>query len=213
MGIYALACGLNAMNKSYEKFFNSFLVLILSFVIFFGAGYVLATMEEYRKKKIWNYVLLGVGTAGYAMFVASLAAIFSVEFFFSLVFGGAMGVASIYMTSRFIESTKVRDDCKNTMAKGLGIGLVANIVAIALILSAFGSKSLAYGIGLSSIVFVVAGMYIGWVMLYIIIPSMDEADADNEDIINGVARIYVEKMLMGYRLGKLAVEKCKGGSK
>ena len=110
MGIYALACGLNAMNKSYNQFFASFLVLILASVIFVGTGYVLHTMEEYRKKEIWKYVLLGAGTAGFAMFVASLAAIFSVEIFFVMVFGGFMGVTSCYVTSRYIESTKVRDD-------------------------------------------------------------------------------------------------------
>ena len=78
MGIYALACGLNVMNKSYNQFFDSFLVLVLAGVVFVGAGYVLHTMEEYRKKDPWNYVLLGLATLGYAMFVASLAAIFSV---------------------------------------------------------------------------------------------------------------------------------------
>ena len=78
MGIYALACGLNVMNKSYNQFFDSFLVLVLAAVIFVGSGYVLHTMAEYRKKDPWNYVLLGLGTAGYAMFVASLAAIISV---------------------------------------------------------------------------------------------------------------------------------------
>ena len=110
MGIYALACGLNVMNKSYNNFFDSLLVLLLAGIIFVGSGYVLHTMEEYRKKETWNYVLLGVGTTGYAMFVASLAAIFSVMIFFAMVFGGFMAVTSCYITSRYIESTKIRDD-------------------------------------------------------------------------------------------------------
>ena len=98
------------------------------------------------------------------------------------------------------------------MQKGLAAGFFANLVTVAIILSAAGSKSMALGIGLSSIVFAVAGLYIGWVMLFIIIPNLDEDGADSEDIINGVVQIYVEKMLLGWRLAKLAVEKCKGAS-
>ena len=212
MGIYALACGLNTMNKSYNKFFNSLLVLILAGVIFVGSGYVLHTMDEYRKKHPWNYVLLGVGTAGYAMFVASLGAIISVELFFVMIFGGFMAVLSCYVTSRYTESTKERDDAMDNLKKGLGAGLIANIVTTAVILSVAGSKSMVLGIGLSSIVFAVAGLFIGWVTLFIIIPSLDEDGADSEDIIGGVVRIYVEKMLLGWRLAKLALEKCKGTS-
>ena len=98
------------------------------------------------------------------------------------------------------------------MKKGLAGGLVANLVAVALILSSAGSKSVVLSIVLSSIVFAVAGIFIGWVMLFIIIPNLDEDGADSEDIIAGVVRIYVEKMLLGWRLANLAVEKCRGAS-
>ena len=213
MGIYSLACMMNAMNKSYTTNLNSFVVLIVVGCIWVACGFVLYTMEEWRKKDIWKYVLLGVGTLAIALFMASLTAIFAIEFFNALVFGGFMAVATCYMVSRNIESTKVRGDVQNNLLKGLGFGLAACLAASGILLYMFGSKDIYWGMFIAGLIFALSGFYINYVLLYIIIPSLDEDDADSEDIIYGVTRFYVEKLLFGYRIGKLLVEKCKGGSK
>ena len=72
------------------------------------------------------------------------------------------------------------------MLKGLGFGLAANLAATGILLYMFGSKDIYWGIFVSCAIFALAGLYINYVMLYIIIPSLDEDEADNEDIIYGV---------------------------
>ena len=72
------------------------------------------------------------------------------------------------------------------MLKGLGFGFAANLAADGILLYMFGSKDIYYGMFIASAVFALAGLYINYALLYIIIPSLDEVDADNEDIIYGV---------------------------
>ena len=77
MAIYTFACGLNVMSKSYTKSMNSFMVLIVVGCIMVACGFVLYTMEEYRKKEYVKYAIFGVGTAAVALFMSSLTAIFA----------------------------------------------------------------------------------------------------------------------------------------
>ena len=135
-------------------------------------------MKANEKKDIWKYVIFGVGTAATALFMASLTAILAIETVSEMVFGGFMAVASCYMASRYIESTKIRGEVQNNLLKGLGVGLATNIVAIGIVLYMFGSKDIYWGMFISSAIFAISGLYINYVMLYIIIPSLDEDDAD-----------------------------------
>ena len=210
--IYTFACGLNVMSKSYTKSMNSLVVLIVVGCIMVACGFVLYTMEEYRKKDYVKYIIAGVGTAATALFMSSLTAIFAWEFFCNIMIGATLAVASCYMVSRHIESTKERDVTQSNMIKGLGFGLAADLAATGILLYMFGSKDIYTGMIISGVVFALAGLYINYAMLYIIIPNLDEDGADNEDIIYGVVQCYVEKLFIVFRLGKLCVEKCKGGN-
>ena len=212
MTIYTFACGLNVMSKSYTTSMNSFVVLIGVGCVMVACGFVLYTMEEYRRKDIVKYVIFGLGTAATALFMSSLTAIFAWEFFCNLMIGGTIAVATCYIVSRNIESTKSREDVRTNMLKGLGFGLAASLAVDGILLYMFGSKDIYTGMIISSLVFVLAGAYVIYAMLYIIIPSLDEDEADNEDIIYGVVQCYIVKLIVAWRVIKLCVEKCKGGS-
>ena len=64
------------------------------------------------------------------------------------------------------------------MVKYVAFGFFVNFVAIILLLTLFGTKEWAKGIGYSSMLFCLCSLDVIYVMLFIVIPGLDQESAD-----------------------------------
>ena len=64
------------------------------------------------------------------------------------------------------------------MVKYVAFGFFVNFVAIILLLTLLGSKEWAKGIGYSSMLFCLCSLDVIYVMLFIVIPGLDQESAD-----------------------------------
>ena len=153
-----------------------------------------------------NYYLLAAFTASTALFLISWTAMINVFAVCCQIMGGFIAVACCYLAARQIASTKNREDTREAMIKYLVFGFFINFAAIILLLTLFGSKEWAKGIGNSSLFYGIFSFDAIYTMLWIVIPGLDQDSADQEDIIYGIMQLHIVKFILLWRLIVLAYE-------
>ena len=120
-----------------------------------------------------NHYLLGAFTASTALFLTSYTASINVFALCCQIMGGFIAVGCCYLAARKLASTKSQEDSQEMMIKYLALGFFVNFAAIILLLTLFGSKEWAKGIGNSSLFFGLISLDVVYTMLFIVIPGLD----------------------------------------
>ena len=147
--------------------------------------------------------MLGGATLGEATFLAASAADLKVFSVFTAIMATCIAVASLFGATLYTASSMDRDQLIRNMVKGLTIGMFLNIFMLIFVLFMYNPKDQAVVMGVSIIMCIIAGGYIMFALLFIIMPGLE----DKDDYIMGALRLYLEIARLFFWLMKILGEK------
>lgn len=112
-------------------------------------------------------------------------------------------VVGLFFAALKTASSMDRDLLIRNMVKGLIGAFILNLVMLFVVLFLYDPKDQAVVVAVGSVMVLIAGAYIMFALLFIIVPGIE----DRDDFIMGALRLYLEIARLFFWLMKLLGEK------
>ena len=169
-------------------FFKSPTTIIFSFILMMVCALVIICNKDQRRKMPNGYLWLAGVTFGEAFFLAAVAAKLTVASVVTAIMATCLATAGLFVASLYTASSVNRETLIRNMVKGMIVAFFIDIFMLIFILLAFNPKDSAVVFGVSCVMCLLAGAYIMFALLFIIVPGME----DKDDFILGAMRLYLE---------------------
>ena len=194
---------LAATFDTFGKFFKHPLTIIIAFAVLLASACVIAGSKERRRKVPENYIWLALATLGESVFLAACAADLKVASVFTAIMATCIAVGGLFIAALYTANSVNRDVLIRNMVKGLIGAFILNTVMLVFVIFFYHPGDRTVVVITSSIMIVLAGAYIMFALLFIIVPGIE----DRDDYILGALRLYLEIARLFFWLMKLLGEK------
>ena len=198
-----LLCVLASINESIGKGVSRPGIQIFALILMLGCFIAIACYKEARRTVPYNYVLLLGATAGEAFFLAAVAAELKVASVLTAIMATCFATVGLFLAAMKTASTVDRDTLVRNMTYGLIGAFFLNVFMILFIVFMYNPKDQGLVIAVGVIMCLIAGAYIMFALLFIIVPGIE----DRDDYILGALRLYMEIARLFFWLMQLLGEK------
>ena len=203
MTLTFVLCILASTFQTFGNFFKHPLTLIFALVIMITSFCVIIGSKERRRRVPENYIWLALATLGEAFFLAATATDLKVASVISAIMATCIVVGALFFATLYTASSVDRETLIRNMVKGLIGAFFLNLVMLFVMIFLYDPKDKAVVMIISCIMVVIAGAYIIFALLFIIVPGIE----DREDYILGALRLYLEIARLFFWLMKILGEK------
>ena len=147
--------------------------------------------------------MLAGATLGEAFFLADTAASLKVASVITAIMATCFAVVGLFFAALKTASTMDRDLLIRNMVKGLIGAFILNLIMLFVCLFFYDPKDQAIVFAVGCVMVLIAGAYIMFALLFIIVPGIE----DKDDFILGALRLYLEIARLFFWLMKLLGEK------
>jgi len=135
--------------------------------------------------------------------LSATAADLKVTSVYSAIMATCLSVAGLFVATLYTASSVDRDVLIRNMVKGLVGAFILQIVMFVMILTVYSPKDKALAMAIGCIMCLLAGAYIMFALLFIIVPGLE----DRDDYIMGALRLYLEIARLFFWLMEILGEK------
>lgn len=167
-----LLCVIASVNDSAGKFFKHPFTLIFSFIMMMTCVCYIALRKDLRMKVPINYALLGGATLGEAAFLSATAADLTVFSVFTAIMATCLACVGLFVAALKTASSMNREVLIRRMAYSMVAAFCLNLFMLFFLLFFMDFKDKALVFGTSCVMVVLAGVYIMFALLFIIVPGI-----------------------------------------